>query len=63
METTMTRTTDNQVQLYDDQGRLIGTIVRPVTREVLGPGAEKVYLARRSQGQGAAHDRTAQHAA
>ncbi|HET8771720.1 MAG TPA: hypothetical protein VFM71_12120 [Gemmatimonadaceae bacterium] len=46
----MTRTADNQVQLFDEHGALIGTIVRPVTTEVLGPGAEKVYLARRPAG-------------
>ena len=50
MEPTMTRTADNQVQLFDEHGALIGTIVRPVTAEVLGPGAEKVYLARRPAG-------------
>jgi hypothetical protein len=62
MENTMTRTSDSQVQLFDDEGRLIGTIVRPVTPQVLGPGAEKVYLARRGARQGAA-DRSSQHAA
>ncbi len=59
MEPRMTRTSDNQVQLFDEQGRLIGTIVRPVVAEVVGPGAEKVYLARR----GERRDRPAQHAA
>jgi hypothetical protein len=62
MEATMTRTAGEQVQLYDEQGRLIGTIVRPVTPQVLGPGAEKVYLARRLPRQGAS-DRSSQHAA
>ena len=51
MEPTMTRTADNQVQVFDEHGALIGTIVRPVTAEVLGPGAEKVYLARRPTGK------------
>ncbi|MFN0099368.1 MAG: hypothetical protein ACKVS7_11880 [Gemmatimonadaceae bacterium] len=45
----MTRISDNQVQLFDDQGRLIGVIRRPMDREVFGPGREKVYLARREQ--------------
>jgi hypothetical protein len=63
MEPTMTRTTGEQVQLYDEQGRLLGTIVRPVTPQVLGPGAEKVYLARRVTRAGASTDRASQHAA
>ncbi len=59
MEPKMTRTNEGQVQLFDEQGRLIGTIVRPVVPEVIGPGAEKVYLARRSERR----DRPTQHAA
>ncbi len=35
-----------QVQILDEQGRLVGVISRPVEAEVLGPGREKVYLAR-----------------
>ena len=35
-----------QVQILDEQGRLVGVIARPVATEVLGPGREKVYLAR-----------------
>lgn len=57
MEPTMKRIADNQVQLYDDQGQLIGTIVRPVVAQVTGPGAEKVYLARQRT------DRPSKHAA
>lgn len=49
MEDIVTRISDNQVQLFDDQGRLIGVIRRPMDREVFGPGREKVYLARREQ--------------
>jgi hypothetical protein len=56
MEPTMTRTADGQIQLYDDKGRLIGVITRPVVTDVLGPGREKVYLARRTE-------RPTQHAA
>lgn len=63
MESTMTRTQDDQVQLFDDEGRLIGTITRPVTRDVLGPGAEKVYLARRAPRTGDRVGRPSQHAA
>lgn len=37
-----------KVELYDENGRLIGVITRPAVREVLGPGREKVYLARRA---------------
>ncbi len=49
MEDLVTRISDNQVQLFDDQGHLIGVIRRPIDREVFGPGREKVYLARREQ--------------
>jgi hypothetical protein len=49
MEPRMTRTSDDQIQLYDDNGRLIGVIRRPVVPDVLGPGREKVYLARRTE--------------
>jgi hypothetical protein len=57
MEPTVTRNPDKQVQVFDEQGRLIGVITRPAaTAEVLGPGREKVYLARRQ------NDRTPQAA-
>lgn len=32
--------------LFDDAGRLIGTITHPVERQPVGVGREKVYLAR-----------------
>jgi hypothetical protein len=32
--------------LFDDGGRLIGTIHRPLARDPLGPGRETVYLER-----------------
>ena len=55
----VTRISEKQVQLFDEQGRLIGVISRPVVpAEAVGPGREKVYLARRSTGT----DRTS-HAA
>ena len=48
MDDRMTRISEKQVQLYDEQGRLIGVITRPIVpAEVVGPGREKVYLARR----------------
>ena len=34
--------------LYDDEGRFIGTITRPIERQPVGPGRETVYLARPS---------------
>lgn len=49
MEPKMTRTSDGQVQLYDDRGRLLGTIVRPLRADVIGPRAEKVFLARQAR--------------
>ncbi len=63
MEPTMTRLSDNQLELFDEQGRLIGTIVRPVTPDVIGPGAEKVYLARRPAGNAPAGRPQVSHAA
>jgi hypothetical protein len=49
MDRKMTEITEKQVQLYDEQGRLIGVITRPaVPAEAVGPGREKVYLARRN---------------
>jgi len=41
------RISDSRIDVYDADGHLIGTISRPVDREALGPGREKVYLARR----------------
>ena len=47
----MTRISEekSRIELLDADGRLIGTITRPVEPEALGPGREKVYLARRAQ--------------
>jgi len=47
MDPTVTRISDKQVQVFDEQGRLIGVITRHVLSDLLGPGREKVYLARR----------------
>jgi hypothetical protein len=47
MTDTVTRISESRIELFDRDGRLIGTISRPVESEVLGPGREKVYLARR----------------
>jgi hypothetical protein len=48
MDPKVTKISDKQVQLYDEQGRLLGVITRPlVPAEAVGPGREKVYLARR----------------
>jgi hypothetical protein len=52
MEPTVKRTTESRIDLFDAHGRLIGTIVRPIESEILGPGREKVYLARRSPSTG-----------
>lgn len=41
-----TRTNGGSLCLFDERGRLIGTIDRPEQREPLGPGCETVYLAR-----------------
>ena len=44
----MTRTTHNRIEIFDDHGKLVGVIVRPIEpTTALGPGREKVYLARR----------------
>ncbi len=47
MEPKVNRTSESRIELFDDQGKLIGTIAKPIAAEVLGPGREKVYLARR----------------
>ena len=48
MEPTVPRPAEKpQIQLLDERGCVIGVITRPVDPEVLGPGREKVYLARR----------------
>jgi hypothetical protein len=47
MESTMKRIADDpRIEVLDERGRVIGVITRPVAPEVLGPGREKVYLAR-----------------
>jgi hypothetical protein len=44
----MTRSTHNGIEIFDADGKLVGVIVRPVEpTSALGPGREKVYLARR----------------
>jgi hypothetical protein len=47
MEPIVKRTSASRVELFDAHGRLLGSIDRPVEDEILGPGREKVYLARR----------------
>ena len=49
MEPNLKRSSLARIDLFDLNGRLIGSISRPVATEVLGPGREKVYLARRTQ--------------
>ena len=41
--------TGESLCLYDEKGRLVGTIDRPVSRDLLGPGRETVYLSRSAQ--------------
>ncbi len=44
----MTRIAHNRIEIFDTDGKLVGVIVRPVEpTTALGPGREKVYLARR----------------
>ena len=45
-EPSMTLTTGGSLCLFDERGRLIGTIDRPLQRDPLGPGRATVYLAR-----------------
>lgn len=45
----MTRTAHHGIEIFDADGKLVGVIVRPVEpSSALGPGREKVYLARRN---------------
>lgn len=44
------KSNSGSLTVFDDGGQLIGTIERPVAGEPLGPGREKVYLARRDEG-------------
>ncbi|MBX3133178.1 MAG: hypothetical protein KF689_07320 [Gemmatimonadaceae bacterium] len=46
MTTNVKRNSDSRIDLFDAHGQLIGSISRPVEPEALGPGREKVYLAR-----------------
>jgi hypothetical protein len=48
-EPRMTQAAGGSLSLFDDRGRLIGTIERPVQRDPLGPGRGTVYLARPTQ--------------
>ena len=49
----MTRITHNRIEVFDAHGKLVGVIVRPVEpTTALGPGREKVYLARRDAQNG-----------
>lgn len=48
MNNIVTRISDTRIELRDAEGRVIGTISRPLDPDVVGPGREKVYLARRS---------------
>jgi hypothetical protein len=47
MDTNVKQIAESGIEVFDAHGRLIGTITRPVAPDVLGPGREKVYLARR----------------
>ena len=42
-----TQTTGGSLRVFDERGRLIGTIDRPLQRDALGTGRATVYLARR----------------
>ena len=48
MDANVTRLSTTRFELRDAAGRVIGTIVRPVEEQPIGPGREKVYLARRA---------------
>jgi hypothetical protein len=42
----MKQMADASLSLFDEQGGLVGTIRRPLSRDPVGPGRETVYLAR-----------------
>ena len=45
----MPRMAHNRIEIFDADGKLVGVIVRPIEpTSALGPGCEKVYLARRN---------------
>jgi hypothetical protein len=48
---TMQKRQDGEVFVFDERGRLIGTISHPQSGEPIGPGREKVYLAKTRQQQ------------
>jgi hypothetical protein len=48
MEPDVICNSDSEIEVFDETGRMIGTITRPVDGVVLGPGRQKVYLARRA---------------
>ena len=45
-QTTMQETQADRVVVFDERGGQIGTIPHPESGEPIGPGREKVYLAR-----------------
>jgi hypothetical protein len=49
--TTMEKRQDGEVYVFDERGRLIGTIPHPRSGEPVGPGRQKVYLAKPMQQQ------------
>ena len=48
MEPNVKRSPQSRVDLFDTNGQLIGSISSPVATDILGPGREKVFLARRT---------------
>ncbi len=49
----MTRIAHHRIEVFDVDGKLVGVIIRPMEpTTVLGPGREKVYLARREASVG-----------
>ena len=56
MEPTMKQNTERkQLHVLDDTGQVIGVISRPLETDALGPGREKVYLARRPAAMRTSH--------
>jgi hypothetical protein len=48
-ELSMTSIMDASLRVFDERGRLVGTIQYPVCRDPLGPGRETVFLVRLAQ--------------
>ncbi len=48
METAMPRPTHSRLEILDANGKVVGIIIGPIDAQGLGPGREKVYLARRA---------------